>query len=320
MSNKRTFCHRRIATAMSNSHDRSDNNKKHSPSPSLWLDLPRRVATIAIGFPIIVIILSHRVTAYLFFLGVHLLCCIEWIRLQQSKANGILDFVLFATLSLVTAHLPHDLTAIGLLLSISVLFLYQFPSPTPHSLFGMVFLSIPMSAWYRLAPNFRHTISLLLIVWNCDTGALLVGRIHKSIPMLPPSPTIPYLQTISPAKSVSGIMGGFVFGVLTTVCIPWLWRNVDNYYNTDNNNGDGHPESYWDDHTVQLGIVLSISAIFGDLVESAVKRTTGQKDSSKLLPGHGGILDRFDSSLFAVVLYNYYIVLPTIVRSETVAA
>ncbi len=115
-------------------------------------------------------------------------------------------------------------------------------------------------------------------------------------------------------------MGGFVFGVLTTVCIPWLWRNVDNYYNTDNNNGDGHPESYWDDHTVQLGIVLSISAIFGDLVESAVKRTTGQKDSSKLLPGHGGILDRFDSSLFAVVLYNYYIVVPAIVRSETVAA
>ena len=269
------------------------------------MDLPRRIATIAIGFPIIVVILSHRVTAYLFFLGVHLLCCIEWIRLQQFKANGILDFVLFATLSLATAHLPQDLTAIGLLLSLSFLFLYQFPSPTPHVLFGMVFLSIPMATWYLVAPNFRHTLSLLLIVWNCDTGALLVGRIHKSIRILPPSPTIPWLQNVSPAKSVSGIVGGFLFGVLTTVGIPWLWKYMDN------NNND---ESVWDDHTMGLGIVLSMSAILGDLVESAVKRTTGQKDSSKLLPGHGGILDRFDSSLFAVVIYYNYVILPKTIR------
>ncbi|KAI2502181.1 Cytidylyltransferase family [Fragilaria crotonensis] len=281
---------------------------------SIWLDLPRRIATIAIGFPIIVVILSHTITAYLFFLGVHLLCCLEWIRLQDSSlsARGILDFVVFASLSVLMANMPYRWIPLGHWLSTCVLYLYQFPTPSPHLLFGLVFLSIPMSAWYLVALSFRHTISLLLIVWNCDTGALLVGRIAKSLvpgaqQQQPQSPSpqgqtsVGWLHKISPAKSMAGIVGGLVFGTLTCVGIPLLWRFVDR---NDAPNGTSHHE--WDDHTLLLGMVLSVSAIFGDLVESAVKRTTGRKDSSKLLPGHGGILDRFDSTFLSVVVYYYW--------------
>ena len=276
---------------------------------SIWLDLPRRIATIVIGFPIIVVLLSHPITAYLFFLGVHLLCCLEWIRLQDpaSSTHDVLDFAVFASLSVFMANLPQQWIPLGLWMSTCILFLYQFPSPTPHLLFGMVFLSIPMSAWYLVAPSFRHTISLLLIVWNCDTGALLVGRIAKSLvpaqqqPLPTPRPQS-WLHRISPAKSIAGIVGGVVFGTLTCAGIPWLWRFVDG---NDGLNGAFH-HNEWDDHTLLLGIVLSASAILGDLVESAVKRTTGRKDSSKLLPGHGGVLDRFDSSFLSVVLYYYW--------------
>lgn len=283
----------------------------HSPNDnSIWLDLPRRIATIVIGFPIIVVVLSHPITAYLFFLGVHLLCCLEWIRLQgsSSSAGGILDFVVFASLSVAMANMPHQWLLLGHWVSACILFLYQFPSPTPHFSFGLIFLSIPMSAWYLVAHSFRHTTSLLLIVWNCDTGALLVGRIAKSLApaaQQPPTPecqtSLGWLHKISPAKSMAGIVGGLVFGTLTCAGIPWLWRFVDR---NDAPNGTSNHE--WDDHTLLLGIVLSVSAIFGDLVESAVKRTTGRKDSSKLLPGHGGILDRFDSTFLSVVVYYYW--------------
>jgi len=259
-------------------------------SSSVWSDVPRRIATIAIGVPIILVILSNQITANLFFLGVHLLCCLEWIRLQQSFS--LQEFALFASLSVATAHLSQELIPLGLLLSVCMLFLYQFPSPSLHLLFGMIFLSIPMAAWYMVAFSFRHTVSLLLIVWNCDTGALVVGRLSRSLGL--PSPQIPWLHQISPAKSLAGIVGGFLFGIVTTMNIPWLWR----YFGNDSSN--------WEDHTALLGVVLSTSAILGDLVESAVKRTTGRKDSSKLLPGHGGILDRFDSSFLSVVVYYYW--------------
>ena len=281
-------------------------------SHELWTDLPRRVATIVVGFPIIVVVLSHHITAHIFFLGVHFLCCLEWIQLSNTSSTYqcTMDLIVFATLSITVAHLPQSWLSFGLWLSECMLFFYQFPSPSMHFMFGMIFLSIPMSVWYLIvSSSFRHTISLLLIVWNCDTGALLVGRLSKSFcstkttvmtkTSASSSTILAWLHRISPAKSIAGILGGILFGTLTTIGIPWLWMLVDGLDSTP-------VPQHWNDHTIHLGLALSICAIFGDLVESAVKRTTGCKDSSKLLPGHGGILDRFDSSFLSVLVYYYW--------------
>jgi CDP-diglyceride synthetase len=270
-------------------------------SSSVWSDLPRRLATITIGVPIILVIFSNRITAYLFFVGVHLLCCVEWVRLMQSSDNvqsSVVkaDYVVFTVLSVATANLPPELLPMGLLLSVGLLFLYQFPIPSSHMIMGLVFLSIPMASWYAVSESFHHTASLLLIVWNCDTGALIVGRLNKTI--RGKGSTIPWLQKVSPAKSIEGIFGGILFGVGTTTCIPWMWSYFGQEASLSATSFDGH--------TLSLGLVLSIAAILGDLVESAVKRVSGKKDSSKLLPGHGGIMDRFDSSFISVVIYRFW--------------
>ncbi len=115
-----------------------------------------------------------------------------------------------------------------------------------------------------------------------DTGAYAVGRLagkHKLIPSL------------SPGKTWEGSIGGFLLCVITSFLI-------NSFFGRPISNG-------W---SIIFGVVIALSAIVGDLFESGIKRSVGVKDSGSLLPGHGGILDRFDS-LFFVFPFSYYLVL-----------
>ena len=133
---------------------------------------------------------------------------------------------------------------------------------------------------------YTQSQSLLLLafvmIWMNDTGAFLVGcTIGKHR----------LFERISPKKSWEGFWGGLVFSVLSGVAY---------YYFVDQ--AQGLP------FYVILGVIASIFATFGDLVESMFKRSIGVKDSGNLIPGHGGILDRIDSLLFvlpATALYLY---------------
>jgi phosphatidate cytidylyltransferase len=102
---------------------------------------------------------------------------------------------------------------------------------------------------------------------------------------------------------MEGFVGGILGGTWTAVAwIPFLmnWFSIETTSAFD---------QLWTplSHRVMLGISLSLLAIVGDLVESSIKRQSQSKDSGSFLPGHGGILDRFDSSLLAVLLYQYLI-------------
>jgi CDP-diglyceride synthetase len=125
------------------------------------------------------------------------------------------------------------------------------------------------------------------------------------ISQFPPAP-IPWLHAISPAKTIVGMWGGVTLGTLTTVFIPPLWNATRDHF-LERESDPWWLESPWDGpwKKTLLGIALSLLAILGDLVESAVKRQAGKKDAGRLLPGHGGVLDRFDSSLLAVVAYQH---------------
>ncbi len=125
---------------------------------------------------------------------------------------------------------------------------------------------------------------VLPAVWLADAGAYLVGRRigrHKVAPR------------ISPGKSWEGYLAGIVTSTLGTGLLALLW-------------GRFAPEMRFF-HGVILGLVLSVFTIIGDLGESMLKREFGLKDTSQLIPGHGGVMDRIDSWLWAVTI-GYYLV------------
>lgn len=126
---------------------------------------------------------------------------------------------------------------------------------------------------------------VLLVVFATfatDTTAYFVGRWRGRHPLAP---------AISPKKSIEGAVAGFLGGVTATVVLAIILRLDGNLW-----------------QTVLLGCLIGVVSQVGDLAESLLKRSTGVKDASHLIPGHGGVLDRLDSLLFTVVVVYYYVI------------
>ncbi len=153
------------------------------------------------------------------------------------------------------------------------------------TVWGVIYLAFPFAIFNQiLIPHANQPelyepellIGMMIIIWSGDTGAYLVGRFlgkHKLI------------ERISPNKTWEGAIGGVVMAIL----IAMLFFSFFNYLNT-----------------LQVILIASLTVIagtLGDLVESMIKRNFNVKDSGKILPGHGGLLDRFDSLLFAAPVY-----------------
>ncbi|WP_280640556.1 phosphatidate cytidylyltransferase [Hymenobacter volaticus] len=144
------------------------------------------------------------------------------------------------------------------------------------NLLGLLYVSLPMSflsliAYGPTSYDYRRVLALLLLVWSSDIGAYAAGKSfgkHKLAPK------------ISPGKTWEGALGGF----LLTLAMGWAMGYL-------------LPEL---SITYRL-VVASVVAVFGplgDLAESMLKRSVGVKDSGRIMPGHGGLLDRFDAFLF----------------------
>lgn len=120
-----------------------------------------------------------------------------------------------------------------------------------------------------------------------DTAAFFVGSLVRGKKLCP---------TISPNKTISGAVGGLIFGGGASVLLYWLYTLATGYEYAGVLSGwAGAP---WLIFAV-IGFLCAFVTEFGDLVESVIKRKVGIKDMGKLLPGHGGILDRIDGTLFA---------------------
>ncbi|HKF85682.1 MAG TPA: phosphatidate cytidylyltransferase [Candidatus Limnocylindrales bacterium] len=144
--------------------------------------------------------------------------------------------------------------------------------------------AVPAAAPLSWLGGERGWVLLLVLgVWSFDTGAYLVGRQvgrHK------------FLTHISPSKSIEGVIGGIV---ATTAVIALLLAGLGQ-----------QPLG-----ALVLGPLLGIAAQAGDLAESMLKRAAGAKDSGTLIPGHGGMLDRIDSFLFAGPVVALYVLVLT---------
>ncbi|MDO4795687.1 MAG: CDP-archaeol synthase [Brachymonas sp.] len=126
-----------------------------------------------------------------------------------------------------------------------------------------------------------YLLSVIALVWMADVAAYFAGRAFGKRKLAP---------QISPGKSWAGAVGGTVGVLLMALIGARVWPNANNFY-TQTVEQAGWPV------LALLAAAIAVVSIMGDLVESLMKRSVGIKDSSHLLPGHGGILDRIDSLL-----------------------
>lgn len=148
---------------------------------------------------------------------------------------------------------------------------------------GAYFISLrnlPEGKWWILV--------VLPAVWLADAGAYFIGKRFGKHPLCP---------RLSPKKTWEGYLGGIIVGVPLTALFTAVWRVGA---------GPASAITVW--RGALVGLVMGVLPTLGDLGESMIKRQMGVKDSGNLLPGHGGVFDRIDSWLWAVVI-GYYMVL-----------
>jgi phosphatidate cytidylyltransferase len=151
------------------------------------------------------------------------------------------------------------------------------------SVSGLLYVGVLGShlVFVRDAPDGRDWLLLaLLATFSTDTSAYFVGRLLGRTKIAP---------AISPGKTLEGALGGLAGGVAAVLLLNWAL------------DAGAGPE------IIPLALLLPVVGQLGDLAESLIKRGAGVKDASRVIPGHGGLLDRLDSLLFTIPLVYYYL-------------
>jgi len=265
--------------------------------------------------PLVVIIILGGWFVTLAVIGLTVLAGIEVFRLLKPAGYPAMPWLglAIAVAIVVDAAVPTVLVgsgailaAIGILLAAAGAFTRTDPRDGLNAWVGTVFgalyvgllsfivrlgssaPAVPAGAPLAVLGSERTWVLLLILsVWAYDTGAYLVGRTYgKRLGELIGRER--FLGHISPSKTYAGLIGGLI--ATTVVILVGLW-------------GAGQPILYG----LALGPIVGLAAQCGDLAESMLKRAAGAKDSGTLIPGHGGVLDRVDSFLFAAPILALYV-------------
>lgn len=156
---------------------------------------------------------------------------------------------------------------------------------------GLIYVAVPFGLLIKIPYlNFDRSfdtsviLGIFILIWSNDVFAFLIGKNfgkHKLI------------ERVSPNKTVEGFLGGFIFTFISAFFVSSYCSSIQ-------------PLQWF-----TIAILVSIFGVLGDLIESMFKRQAGLKDSSNLLPGHGGFLDRLDSIIFATPFIYIYLFLTT---------
>lgn len=182
---------------------------------------------------------------------------------------------------------------IPLVLSVFIIELYRNHNKPIHNiaftLLGLIYVAFPFAllnyfvlsySSYRIGYQSHLLIGFFALTWANDSGAYAFGVSIGRNKLFP---------RISPKKSWEGLIGGFFVTTLMAWLLSLFFLEVSLF------------------HWMMIAFITAVMSIFGDLVESMFKRSIGVKDSGKFLPGHGGILDRFDSVLLAIPVVFVYL-------------
>ncbi len=260
---------------------------------------PSRLLTAIILLPILFCIIWF-LPSFFFFLFILLLILrvqyefyLLYYEPTHKKSMGLGLF--FGLLLAGTIYFQPSLVGMVLVLSLMGIFLYtlfsfediQLTFTESAILFlGVAYLSGFVSHLFliRDLPEGKGLIILvLLMTWGADAGAYYVGRAMGKMKLSP---------RVSPNKTIAGAVGGlsstFVFGLVAKFTFLSFLSSMD---------------------VIALSLLLGIFGQLGDLTESMLKRAAGVKDSSSIIPAHGGLFDKLDSIAFAAPLLYYYMVL-----------
>jgi len=210
----------------------------------------------------------------------------EYWAMLMATAGVVYFFVMFLELLLSRKRPPVERVALAMMVTVMVAMPY-------YSMLYMYWTNRFDSGRYKYVGQ-ALIILCFLISWMTDTGAYFAGRLFGKHKLAP---------TISPKKTVEGAIGGFVFCMLVVSGLAYLLTGPLNILSFDVN---------W----VYLLIITaagSVISMIGDLSFSVIKRAFDIKDFGNIMPGHGGVLDRFDSTLFVCpVLCLFNAVCPVI--------
>lgn len=241
----------------------------------------------------------------LFTVGIGVLSFYEFSKMVAHK--GIFSNLYFGSLSVaaIITNSFYDFIEFRSLVFIIILFLFLLELfrnkdsavyNLGATLIGIFYIGLFSSSLILIREYFSYSgfvydqggyliISLLITIWVCDSAAFFLGTAfgkHKIFPR------------VSPKKSVEGAIAGLAFSILTMLAAKFAFIEFLS----------------WTD-SVAIGLIVGTIGQAGDFIESLLKRDTGVKDSSSIIPGHGGIFDRFDSLLFSapvVYIYLHYII------------
>ncbi len=245
----------------------------------------------------LVLFLAFRAPSSWFFGFLVLIILIglyEFFKLAKTRIGNQIIITIMTVLSsgvILLFTTPSPLVLIPVFLMVvfwlkNIYLVVNYPNTKPsennflNSVNAVFLLSPLLLLWVFNSLGYQNwLLLLLLIVWGADSFAYLFGKIfgkHKLAPNL------------SGGKTIEGVLGG-LFGVIILSLI-WLFFN------------DISTQQYY--RYILLALITAVFSIFGDLYESIYKREAGVKDSGKILPGHGGILDRIDGLLGAVPIFS----------------
>ena len=206
--------------------------------------------------------------------------------LRDKWILSVMGLLVYALIGLVSMHLLPLWALLFILPLVFLLFikeLFDAKSPNPFvrvslNITGLLYLVVPLALINTIAnesntfePN--RIMGMLLLIWANDTGAYVLGsKIGKT----------PFFKRISPKKTWEGTISGMITTLILAAILGFVFKelSVVQWYG--------------------VAVCVIIFSTLGDLVESMLKRNLGIKDSGTILPGHGGILDRFDALLLVV--------------------
>lgn len=246
-------------------------------------------------------ILWHEITFALFFFVVMILCVLEYhILIRKVHSKPLIGWEIVLSILLYVGSWLYfkkilPISALGIVIPLFYLVfiteLYRRKRRVVQNLattfLPVIHIALPFSLFLGIgylneSYNYKIVLSVLIFTWAYDTFAYVFGMLFGRNKIAP---------KISPKKSWEGLVGGFLTSVGVALLLANYWTVL--------------PVQTW----ITVSLLVSFGATFGDFVESMIKRAADVKDSGNILPGHGGVLDRFDGFVFAIPFVFSYLYL-----------